>query len=477
MGGLSFYELNRPALSLAATGRPFSQPLAIPPILENLSKDPDQARFALHAQRGSQTFFPGIQTSTMGYNGDFLGPTFRVKNGQHFKTIVNNQLGQRTTLHWHGLHVPAKWDGGPRQVIAPRSTWLPEFTIKQKAATLWYHPHAMGLTGEQVYNGLAGLFIVDDEVSENLDIPKSYGEDDFPLVIQDRRFFRNGEFAYARNMMDIMNGVIGNTLLINGVQQPILDVPKGKVRLRVLNGSNSSIYRISFSDNRAFFQIATDGGFLERPVALDTLLLSAGERAEIIVDFGREELGAVSRLTVDQLPGSRFEAMDFRVTRPATTKSHLPLELTSINWLKEKDAIKTRTFSMETMGMGRGRMGMGMMGGGRLSINGKKMNINRIDETIQLGSTEIWQITNQSAMMMSMPHSMHLHDVQFQILDRNGRPPEANEKGRKDTVLIPPGETVRIISRFVDYTGIYMYHCHLLEHEDDGMMGQFEVVR
>jgi FtsP/CotA-like multicopper oxidase with cupredoxin domain len=476
LGGYGFLKLNVPGSGVARAGDTFTRPLPVPPLLENLSSDPDKARFALTVQRGSRSFFSGEATPTMGYNGDFLGPTIRVRNGQQFNIDVENTLNERTTVHWHGLHVPAQWDGGPRQIIPAKSHWKPEFTIKQQAATLWYHPHAMGLTGEQVYNGLAGLFIIEDEVSENLDIPKTYGEDDFPLIIQDRRFFNDGRFAYAQSMMDVMHGVIGNHLLVNGVEKPTLDVPRGKVRFRVLNGSNSSIYRVHFADNRPFFQIATDGGFLEKPVTLNSLLLSAGERAEIVVDFANDNLASTISLQVDQLPGRRFEAMQFHIARPAKNTISLPQTLTSIDWLKEADAVGTRSFVMETMSRGRGRMGMGMMGGGRLTINGRNMDLNRIDERVKLGTTEIWEIRNSSGMMMRLPHSMHLHDVQFQILDRNGRAPEPQERGRKDTVLVMPGDVVRIITRFEDYTGIYMYHCHLLEHEDNGMMGQFEVV-
>lgn len=476
LGGYGLFQWKFPEKGLAWAKNTFDTPLPIPPLLENLSTAPDEARFALTVQRGTRHFFPDAVTPTMGYNGDFLGPTIRVKNGQRFTVDVENTLNERTTVHWHGLHVPAQWDGGPRQVIAAKSYWKPDFTIKQQAATLWYHPHAMGLTGEQVYNGLAGLFIIEDEVSERLNIPQKYGEDDFPLIIQDRRFFMDGRFAYAQNMMDVMHGVIGNHLLVNGVEEPMLDVPRGMVRLRVLNGSNSSIYRIYFSDDRPFVQIATDGGFLEKPVPLTSLLLSAGERAEIIVDFAIDSIASKIGLQVDQLPGRQFEAMQFHVNREAKNNFSLPQTLASIDWLKESDAVRTRSFVMETMSMGRGMMGMGMMGGGRLTINGKNMDIGRIDEKVKLGTTEIWEIRNSSHMMMRIPHSMHLHDVQFQILDRNGRAPEPQERGRKDTVLIMPGEVVRIITRFEDYTGSYMYHCHLLEHEDNGMMGQFEVV-
>jgi len=454
----------------------FSERLPIPPLLEDLDNAADSARFALQVQQGSRLFFQGKKTSTYGYNGNFLGPTIRVRNGQRFRINVKNSLPQTTTLHWHGLHLPAKWDGGPRQPISSGSNWNPDFTIKQQAATLWYHPHAMGLTGEQVYNGLAGMFIIEDEVSDQLDIPKDYGKDDIPLIIQDRRFLNNGQFAYVQNRHDVMNGVIGNYLLVNGAMQPVLSVHAGLVRLRILNGSNSSIYRIAFANQQRFQVIASDGGFLERPITMDRMLLSAGERIEVVVDFSATSLGKQISLMVDQVGGNRFEALRIKIDRAAETAVKIPGHLRPLDRIPASEATVKRTFIMETMGMGGGRMGMGMMSGG-LSINGKKMDINRIDERVRLGATEIWEITNRAAMMMRMPHSMHLHDVQFQILDRNGKAPQPHEQGRKDTVLIPPGESVRIISRFRDYTGVYMYHCHLLEHEDDGMMGQFEVIK
>jgi FtsP/CotA-like multicopper oxidase with cupredoxin domain len=471
-GGLSL--VGKSGFITSAEARGFTTPLPIPPLLENLDSSGESASFSMDVQQGQVEFFPGESTATLGYNGNFLGPTIRVRNGQRFQINVNNTLPEVTTLHWHGLHVPAQWDGGPRQPIYAGTSWNPDFMINQQAATLWYHPHAMGLTGEQVYHGLAGLFLIEDEISDNLDIPKTYSVDDIPLIIQDRRFFSNRQFAYTQNMHDVMNGVIGNNLLVNGVMQPTLTVPSGQVRLRLLNGSNSSIYRIAFDDQRTFYVIASDGGFLERPVPMNSIVISAGERAEVLVDFSKESTYALISLLVEQMGGNNFEAMRIAVKgKPKVTT--MAQYLRTPEKIPESEASNVRGFIMETMSMGGGRMGMGMMGR-RLTINGKKMDINRIDEQVQLGSTEIWEITNRSAMMMSMPHSMHLHDVQFQILSRNGRIPDPHEQGRKDTVLIMPGETVRIISRFHDYTGIYMYHCHLLEHEDDGMMGQFEVI-
>ncbi|WP_136805775.1 multicopper oxidase family protein [Desulfosediminicola flagellatus] len=444
----------------------FKRDLPVPPLLESLADDKGTARFSLKATRGESQLIDDFTTPTMGYNGNYLGPTIRVRNGQKVHVEVTNELGEKTTVHWHGLHVPAEFDGGPRQIILPDAVWNPQFTIKQPAATLWYHPHAMGLTGEHVYMGLAGMFYIDDAVSDSLDIPKKYGVDDFPVILQDRRFFQDGNLAYVQSMMDVMHGVIGNIMLVNGVEWPNLNVAGGMVRLRLLNGSNGSLYRIRFSDNRAFNQIATDGGFMEAPVSLTEVELSPGERSEILVDFSNDSAASTVMLVVDQLPGGQYEAMQFTIGEPVAKYHNIPEKLTEIEWLNEKDAVRTRQMQMQTFSEG-----------GRLTINGKHMDMNRIDEKIQLGSTEIWEVSNYSGGMMQMIHSMHLHDVQFQILDRNGRKPDPRERGRKDTVLIYPNETVRIIARFEDYTGIYMYHCHLLEHEDGGMMGQFEVVK
>lgn len=466
-GSAGLYLFNKLDFISTAQAKEFTTQLPIPPLLKNLDQTGKDAVFALDVQQGAMNFFPGKSTNTLGYNGNFLGPTIRVRNGQPFRIKVNNTLQQTTTLHWHGLHVPAKWDGGPRQPIPAGASWNPDFVINQEAATLWYHPHAMGLTGEQVYKGLAGLFLIEDEFSDQLDIPKKYGVDDIPLVIQDRRFFKNGQFAYVQNMHDVMNGVIGNYLLVNGVLEPLLNVSGGLIRFRLLNGSNSSIYNIGFSDQRSFTVIASDGGFLEHPAAMNSIVLSAGERAEILVDFSRDSKNASIDLTVNQMRGSSFKAMQIVVNTDGQPERYLPQALRPLDRIPESESSRTRFFVLE---------GMGGMMGHQLSINGKRMDINRIDEQIKLGTTEIWEISNRSGMMMRMPHSMHLHDVQFQILSRNGRTPPLHEQGRKDTVMVMPGETVRIIIRFRDYTGIYMYHCHLLEHEDNGMMGQFEVI-
>jgi FtsP/CotA-like multicopper oxidase with cupredoxin domain len=441
---------------------PFSSNLYIPPLLESTSNADSTKSFNLTVQTGSVSFFGGAKTPTQGFNGNYLGPTIRVKRGDKVDINVENTLNESTTVHWHGLHIPGEADGGPHQVISPKESWHPAFVVNQEAATLWYHPHLIGTTAEQVYKGLAGMFIIDDENSDNLNIPSEYGINDIPLIIQDRRFYKDGTFAYKPSRPDIMHGLIGNTIIINGSVNPYLEVPDALVRFRILNGSNSSLYRISLSDNSLFNQIATDGGFLEKAVPMDNKVLSPGERAEIVVNFA-DIRGDDVFLMIEIYNGKKFEALKFKKTHSsADTGISLPSKLNTIIRIQESSTDKTRKFIMQT-------------GMGSFSINGKKMDMDRIDEFVNMGDTEIWEIYNRPMGMMQIPHSFHIHDVQFLILDRSGVAPSPSESGWKDTVLIWPGETVRFITKFEDYTGLYMYHCHFLEHEDDGMMGQFEV--
>lgn len=429
------------------------------------------AKFNNHAlgleiTRGSRSFFPGLSTATLGYNNDYLGPTLRIYNGQDLHIDVANTLDEDTTVHWHGLHVPAEWDGGPHQVIHAGDSWHPEFTVNQQAATLWYHPHLMGKTGEQVYRGLAGLLYIEDDFSLNAAIPKQYGFDDIPVILQDRSFYEGGSFAYIRSGHDIMHGMLGNNMIVNGVIKPRLSVPRGIIRLRLLNGSNASIYRVSFVKQRPFWVIASDGGFLPQPERVNSLIFTAGERYEILLDLSKEPAGTSDMMIVEQWAGNRYEALEITTEDSISEFNTIPQTLYPVQPIDPKTADRTRQITMETISRG-----------GRLTINGKNMDMKRIDMQIPLGSTEIWEISNNSRMMMQVPHSMHLHDVQFQLLDRNGEIPSPIERGRKDTVLLMPGEQVRIISKFEDYTGIYMFHCHMLEHEDHGMMGQFEVIK
>ena len=447
------------------------QRLPIPDLLTGTEIDGKQV-YDLTLQKGSMTYVSGKQTATWAYNGDILGPTLLVYKGDEVVINVTNRLGEPTTTHWHGIHLPAVMDGGPHQRIENGDTWQAQYTIMNEEATFWYHPHLMNKTAEHVYHGLAGLLIVKDPQSE-FDLPDQYGTDDIPLIIQDRIIDADGSLNYPGTP----SGVKGDQFLVNGAVTPVFDAPAQFVRFRLLNGSNARIYNFGFSDNRQFHQIGTDGGLLEGPVPLTRLRLSTGERAEILVDFSGEENSQVRLVSFSSeldninpfwnsnaLDGSDFHIMTIDVeAATANPTIALPASLAIINRLQEGQAARTRPFVLE----------MGFSG--PMKINGLSMDMNRIDQTVKLNDTEIWEVINNS----DLPHPFHVHDIQFLILTRDGSPPAENEAGWKDTVLVMPHETVRIITHFSDYAdpeNPYMFHCHILEHEDAGMMGQFVVI-
>jgi FtsP/CotA-like multicopper oxidase with cupredoxin domain len=360
-------------------------------------------------------------------------------------------------------------DGGPHQTIQPGTTWTASFTVKQKAGTNWFHPHTEGQTGRQVYMGLAGLLIVEDTDTDVLDLPKTWGVDDIPLIVQDRLFKADGSFDYAPAMQSQMSGFMGNTLLCNGMVNATVSLPAKEVRFRLLNGSNARVYNLTFSDGRSFKQIATDTALQATPTSLLALKLSPGERAEIVVDFTNDMNKSLS--LIDTLSGVAIVTAN--VNTVATSTTTVPPTLTTLPTLISGPVARTRTFSLS--------MGMGGMGGGmgQFLINGLAMNSARIDQTVTLGDIEIWEIINT----MNVIHNFHVHGTHFEILDRNGSAANvaAYEKGHKDVVLLNPFDTVRVIIQMTDYTtssdlAPYMFHCHILEHEDGGMMGQFRVV-
>jgi FtsP/CotA-like multicopper oxidase with cupredoxin domain len=433
--------------------------LPIPPLLEDKNPEEGKSEFDLNVQYGNKEFIPGYEANTLGYNGDYLGPIIKVNKGDDVKINVNNMLDEPTTVHWHGLEVSSEMDGGPHQIIDPNTTWKPYFTIDQPAATLWYHPHLLHKTGEQVYKGLAGLFYIEDENSKKLNIPKEHGVNDIPLVIQDRRFTDNGDIPYDLNSSDLMNGFLGDTILINGAINPELDIENEVIRLRLLNGSNARTYEFNFNDGNEFYQIASDGGFLEESIEMDKVSLAPAERAEILVDFSDYNVG-------DEiiLRDGKKNLMTIKIVNDSNRIIDIPKNLVEITGYNKDEIVRSREFVMS---------GMGSM----VTINGKQMNMDRIDEKLNLGELEEWVISNDSSgmgMMNSMPHPFHVHAVQFQIIARNGEVPPLNEKGWKDTVMVKSGEDVRILVKFKK-KGLFMYHCHILEHEDSGMMGQFLV--
>jgi FtsP/CotA-like multicopper oxidase with cupredoxin domain len=426
--------------------------LRIPALLQDQNPDPDIADFTLVAQSGQTEFFNNRLTETLGYNGSYLGPVLRFRKGEQVNIRVNNLLNSPTTIHWHGLIVDGDQDGGPHQGIQPNESWSPTFTVDQDAATLWYHPHIAGDTADQVYNGLAGLIFINDENSEKLNLPEQYGINDIPLIVQDRSFDDEGNFAYSTSMMGVE---AGDTILINGTANPFVNLNKGIVRFRILNASNSQNFEFSMSDGSSFQQIASDGGFLEAPLSRKSIFLSPGERAEVIIDFSNTR-----RNTVSLMLGSK-PIMDINLTGSIPDTTEIPESLITIRPIPAGNNPGTREFDLQSMGISG-------------TINGKFFDMTRIDEEINLNETEIWIVRNRGGMMQSGGHPFHVHGTQFQVLSRNGKKPSAEEKGFKDTIFVDSGEEVKILVRF-SHPGIFMYHCHILEHEDNGMMGQFRV--
>ena len=457
-------------------GTTAQRPLVIPPLAEPVIINGEKV-FTLTAASGRTELLPDAHSDTAGYNGSYLGPTIRAGTGDRVRVQVTNQLDATTTVHWHGMHVPAVMDGGPHQPIAPGATWSPHWTIQNSAATLWYHPHTLGATAQQVYSGLAGMFLIDDDNSDALGLPTQYGVDDVPLIVQDRNFDPDNHMTYLRDRTQNNFGELGDTILVNGTYAPYLDVPRTLVRLRILNASNARRYNFGFSDERPFTQIATDGALLPAAIERTRMLLSPGERTEIIVDMtdtdkpvtlmSYEVPGAapmyhlMRTLTVgDNDEYQRFTILELRPTGTPAPHQTLPGKLNTIEALHPENAAQTRIFRITD----------------RMSINGKPMDHARIDEIVTKGDTEIWEIDNQEALFY---HPFHIHHVQFQILDRDGRPPQGYEQGWKDTVHVAPFEKVRVIAKFDTYADTgwpYMYHCHILEHEDMGMMGQYMIV-
>jgi suppressor of ftsI len=451
--------------------------LIIPPLLEPQVVGGEKV-FELSANEGETSFLEGKPTNTTGYNGTYLGPTLRAHKGDNVRIVVTNNLSQSTTAHWHGMHLPAIMDGGPHQEIAAGEVWEPKWTIENEAATLWYHPHVIEQTGTQVYSGLAGLFIIDDENSDSLNLPKEYGVDDLPLIVQDREFREDGEFVYAPERRDELGhtGMHGDTILVNGTYAPFVDVPAKQIRLRILNASNARRYNFGFADERSFYQIATDDGLLPSPVSRTRMILAPGERAEVIIDLTGEtepltlisdamyEENEVLRFVKALMKLERDENQVFKIIelRPHPTTEvteTLPQLLNSIERIPSTSAVRTRRFILDP----RNR-----------SINSEVMDHHYVNEAIHSGDVEIWEIINLSGTY----HPFHIHGVRFQILDRGGKPPADYELGWKDTVLVANAEIVHVIMRFPEFSDAntpYMYHCHILEHEDMGMMGQFIV--
>jgi FtsP/CotA-like multicopper oxidase with cupredoxin domain len=441
----------------------FENELAIPPLLEPQEEDGRKV-FDLTLQQGRAELLPGKPAETWGVNGAYLGPTLRAERGDHVELRVRNELLEMTTVHWHGMHLPAAADGGPHQPIEPGATWTPSWEIDQPAATLWYHPHPHGETADHVYRGVAGLFLLDDPETSGLALPGDYGVDDIPLILQDKRLDDDGALDFSQGLIS-PTGRLGGTVLVNGTYDPYLDVGNQRVRFRLLNASNARIYKIGFADDRDFDLIGTDGGLLETPQRLTRVQLSPGERAEIVASFEPREKVVLRSFEPDlgtnffenRFAGGddSFDLLQIRAGATLAPSPDVPERLAAPEQLRAEEAVRTRPFELNGT-----------------QINDQDMDMSRIDEAVRPGATEIWEVRNAAG----TPHNFHVHGVSFAVLDYAGKAPPPHLAGLKDTVYVPPDKTVRLLVRFPDYPdpdNPYMFHCHMLQHEDRGMMGQF----
>ncbi len=464
--------------------------------------------------------------------GTYLGPIIRVRRGQRVRVDLINHLPESTIVHWHGLHVPEAMDGHPRFAIAPGERYVYDFTVVNRAGTYWFHPHPHGRTGAQVYFGLAGLFLVSDDEEAGLALPT--GADDLPLVIQDRAFDADNQLVYLSesisgagasgsrdhgmmgggsrggmrmgsmggmgSMMAAMMGVLGDRILVNGRAAASIAVPGRPHRLRLLNASNTRTCKLAWSDGSPLTVIGTDGGLLAAPQQRSYVMLSPAERVDLWVDFGHWPAG--SDLALQSLPfeggmemgdmmggmrggarlrdGAAFQVLTLRIGDSAAARARLPERLALVpppdaRMAVNADRPKVFTLTMGMMTWGVDGRGFDMRGASSL-------------ETVQLGTSEVWEFRNDDAsgmMGMTMPHSMHVHGLQFRVLERSvdsrfGRAYDSVkagfvDDGWKDTVLVMPGERVRILLRFADHPGLFLYHCHMLEHEDSGLMRNYRI--
>ncbi len=445
--------------------------LWIPPTIEGKT-------FDLTLSESTKQLRDGGLTTTMGYNGaNFWGPTLIMQKGDVVQMNVTNNLNEMTTTHWHGFHIPANTDGGPHQVIAAGTTWSPSFEIKNNAATYWYHPHLHHMTQAQLTYGAGGLIIIRDAEEAALALPRTYGVDDMPLVLTSRKF-------NAANQFNI-NDAYGDYMLTNGTMEAEVDLPAQFVRFRILNGEIERSYNLGFSDDRTFYVIASDGGLLNEPVPVTRLVMYVGERYEILVDLSKDAAGSSLDMQAfnggqpfgfpggepnatgpfgSQLNNKTFDVLHINVTSPtAGAITTVPSKLAANTYWTDADVTSSRTLNITDMGPG-----------SPFTFDGALFNMDVINQTVALNAVEKWTVQNN----MTFSHSFHIHDVQFKILSRVGGTIAPYEQGWKDTVSIPRNGAISFAAKFDDFasdTDPYMYHCHMVNHEDDGLMGQFLV--
>ncbi|MUH00857.1 multicopper oxidase domain-containing protein [Scytonema sp. UIC 10036] len=437
---------------------PFTLPFHTPPVLNPVSSDSTTDYYQVVMQKAQVGVLPGRTTEIWGYNGMFPGPTIRQsRNRQSILRYINN-LEVHTSVHLHGMPSLPQYDGYAEDLIPPG--YYKDYVYPNPtSAILWYHDHALGQTSRNVYMGLAGMYIVQD--NEELSLPLPKGDRDIPLIIHDKQFASNGSLIFDDQGQ---HSLMGEIITVNGVPWPRMEVANCKYRFRVLNASISRSYRLALSTGDDFTVIGTDAGLMAAPVNTQNMRLAMAERYDVIMDFSRYPIGTQVVLQNLGLPnndnfGNTNVIMRFDVVRSESDNSSIPNTLRNIQFLPESSAVRTRNFTFDHINS-------------VWVINGNGWNANRVDANPQLEEVEIWRLHNPSGLWF---HPVHLHLIDAQILDRNGTPPFPYERGLKDVFYVGENETVRIIGRFRPHLGKYMYHCHNMVHEDHDMMSQFEV--
>ncbi|WP_376709422.1 multicopper oxidase CueO [Pseudochrobactrum lubricantis] len=525
-----------PAASAAPAGVKLPHPALLQPDNSGLVK--------LKIAKGRHNFQAGSSAASAGINGNYFGPVLRLQNKSHVRFAIENAMDEVTTLHWHGLMIPSDMDGGPHNVINAGATWQPEFDINQPASFNWFHPHTHMETARQAHMGAAGMLHVSDGGDRERGLPDTFGTDDLFLVFQDRRVI-DGDNVYAPDFMDLMHGFRGQYLTVNGAIAPVATVPQSIVRLRLLNASNSRNYHFHFSDGRMMHAIASDGGFLAKPVAVNILTIAPGERYEVLVDFSNGMAADFTSLPDDgsgRTP-KLGDAQSLEHLMRFEVSDGLKADVMKLVSALEEPAaadpaksVKTRSFVFDenmagNMAMMRKKMmggessPMGQMGqmdhskmdhsqmgqmqmpqpskmqemmsgemdhgehsarsadqmgpsltaatsGITMSIADKPFDMSRVDVEAKLGSMEIWKLKS-----VEMGHPFHIHGANFRVLSKNGQAAPDYQQGWKDTVLVD-GEAELLVHFKAEgkRSHPFMFHCHVLEHEDVGMMGQFVTV-
>ncbi len=444
------------------SGSRFSVPLRIPPVLNPTSSSSTQDEYDIVQSVASQEILPGQTTTIWGYNGIFPGPTIRVKKGRTAVVRHTNRLSTDTVVHLHGGMTPSDSDGFPTDMVMPGQTRAYTYPNQQRACTLWYHDHAMDQTGQNIYMGLAGFYIIDDD--EELALPLPKGQFDVPLLLQDRLFNPDGSLLY--NTFG-NTGVQGDVMVVNGVAWPYFQVAPGKYRFRILNGANARPFGLALSNGSPFILIGTDGGLLPAPVSITNLPIAMAERVDVVIDFSTIPVGTSVYLINTLEQPSLQQLMRLDVTGSAPNDASVPAQLSNPGFLTRPANATTRNWYLGPS-FGGGQSGV------MWTINGQEFDPNRSDASVPLGEIEFWRFFNNPA--SKMLHPAHMHLAHFQILERNGGPPLPHETGWKDTVALQPGEEVLVMLRFDQFRGRYLFHCHNLEHEDHSMMSRFDVV-